>query len=46
MRVLRFLDVCTKQTVEGAPTMSNPRAVPDEGLQRTTHEHFGLGAVR
>ena len=34
-----------QQTVEGGPTLSNPRAVPDEELQREAHEHFGLGAV-
>ena len=34
-----------QQTVEGAPTLTNPRVVPGEGLQREAHEHFGLGAV-
>ena len=34
-----------QRAVEGAPTMSNPRVVPNEGLQRDAHEHFGLGAA-
>ena len=34
-----------QRAVEGAPTLTNPRVVPGEELQRTAHEHFGLGAV-
>lgn len=34
-----------QRAVEGAPRLAHPRAVPDEGLQRDAHEHFGLGAV-
>ena len=35
-----------QQAVESAPTLSNPRAGPDEELQRAAREHYGLGAVR
>jgi hypothetical protein len=28
-------------TVEGAPTISNPQAAPDDELQRSTREHYG-----
>ena len=34
-----------QQTVEGAPTLADPRAVPDEELQRAAREHHGFGAV-
>ena len=34
-----------QQTVEGAPTLADPKAAPDEELQRAAHEHYGLGAV-
>jgi hypothetical protein len=34
-----------QQTVESAPTLSNPHAAPDEDLQRAAREHCGLGAV-
>ena len=34
-----------KQTVESAPTLSDPHAAPDEGLQRAAREHCGLAAV-
>ncbi len=34
-----------QQAVESAPTLSNPKVAPDEGLQRAAHEHYGLGAV-
>ncbi len=34
-----------QQTVESAPTLSDPHAGPDEELQRTAREHFGMGAV-
>ena len=34
-----------QQAVEGAPTLADPHAAPDEELQRAAHEHFGLGAV-
>ena len=34
-----------QQAVESAPTLSDARAVPDEGLQRAAREHYGLGAV-
>jgi hypothetical protein len=30
-------------TVEGAPTLSNPQAGPDDELQRATREHYGYG---
>ena len=32
-----------QQAVEGAPTFSNPKAAPDEELQRSTREHYGYG---
>jgi hypothetical protein len=32
-----------QQTVEGAPTFSNPKAAPDDELQRSTREHYGYG---
>ena len=35
-----------QQTVEGAPTLSDPHYAPDEELQRTAREHYGMGAVR
>ena len=35
-----------QQTVESAPTLSEPRSAPDEELQHAAHEHYGLGAVR
>ena len=34
-----------QQAVESAPTLSDPRAMPDEELQRAAREHYGLGAV-
>ena len=34
-----------EQTVESAPTLSNPHDAPDEDLQRAAREHCGLGAV-
>jgi hypothetical protein len=34
-----------RQTVESGPTLSDPQDAPDEGLQRATREHFGLGVV-
>ena len=34
-----------QQSVESAPTLTNPKAEPDEELQRAAHEHYGLGAV-
>jgi hypothetical protein len=35
-----------RQTVESAPKFfRDPQDAPDEGLQRATREHFGLGAV-
>jgi hypothetical protein len=34
-----------QNTVESAPTCSDPHAAPDEGLQRAAREHFGLAAV-
>ena len=30
-----------QQAVEGAPTFSNPKAAPDDELQRSTREHYG-----
>jgi PRC-barrel domain len=30
-----------QQTVEGAPTLDNPHAAPDEELQRAVREHYG-----
>ena len=34
-----------RRTVEGAPTLGDPRAAPDEGLQRAARKHCGLTAV-
>ena len=34
-----------QQSVERAPALTNPKAEPDEELQRAAHEHYGLGAV-
>jgi hypothetical protein len=34
-----------RHTVEGAPTLGDPHAAPDEGLQRAAREHCGLAAV-
>ena len=34
-----------QRSVEGAPTLANPKGAPGEELQRTAHEHYGLGAV-
>ena len=34
-----------QQTVESAPTLSDPHTAPDEGLQRAAREHCGLAAV-
>jgi len=34
-----------QQSVESAPTLANPKAAPDEGLQAAASEHFGMGAV-
>ena len=34
-----------QQSVESAPTLSNPKAAPDEELQRAAHEHYGLAAL-
>ncbi len=35
-----------QHTVESAPTLANPKAGPEEELQRAAREHYGLGAVR
>jgi hypothetical protein len=35
-----------QQSVESAPTLSNPKGAPGEELQRAAHDHYGLGAVR
>ena len=32
-----------EQTVEGAPDFANPRAAPDEELQRAVRQHYGYG---
>ena len=32
-----------QQSVEGAPTFSNPKAAPDNELQRSVREHYGYG---
>jgi hypothetical protein len=32
-----------QQSVEGAPTLADPHAEPDEELQRAAREHFGYG---
>jgi hypothetical protein len=34
-----------QQSVERAPTLANPKAGPDEELQRAAREHYGVGAV-
>ena len=34
-----------EQTVESAPTLGDPHAAPDEGLQHVAREHYGLSAV-
>ncbi len=34
-----------QQTVESAPTLSDPRLAPSEQLQRAAHEHYDVGAV-
>jgi hypothetical protein len=34
-----------QQTVESAPSLANPHAGPDEGLQRAAREHCGLAAA-
>ena len=34
-----------QQTVEAAPTVDDPHAAPDEGLQRAAREHCGLAAA-
>ena len=34
-----------QRSVEGAPTLANPKGAPGEELQRAAHEHYGLGAV-
>jgi hypothetical protein len=34
-----------QQAVESAPTLADPHAGPDEELQRTAREHYGMGAV-
>ncbi len=34
-----------RQAVEGAPTLANPKAGPEEELQRAAREHYGLQAV-
>jgi hypothetical protein len=34
-----------RQTVHSAPTLGDPHAAPDEGLQRAAREHCGLPAV-
>jgi hypothetical protein len=35
-----------QQSVESAPTLSNPKGAPGEELQRAAHDHYGLGALR
>ena len=35
-----------QQSVESAPTLSNPKGAPGEELQRAALEHYGLGAAR
>ena len=32
-----------QDTLESAPTFSNPHVVPDEDYQRTIREHYGYG---
>jgi hypothetical protein len=34
-----------QQSVESAPTLSDPKAGPEEELQRAAREHYDLGAV-
>jgi sporulation protein YlmC with PRC-barrel domain len=34
-----------QQTVQSAPSLGDPHAAPDEGLQRAAREHCGLPAV-
>ena len=34
-----------QQTVESAPTVDDPHAAPDEGLQRAARQHCGLAAA-
>src|SRR4028118_738846 len=34
-----------QQSVESAPTLSDPRLAPSEQLQRAAHEHYGVGAI-
>jgi hypothetical protein len=34
-----------QRAVEGAPTLANPHAGPDEELRRVAREHQGFGAV-
>ena len=34
-----------QQTVQSAPTLGDPHAAPDEGLQRSAREQCGLAAV-
>jgi hypothetical protein len=34
-----------QQTIQSAPTLGDPHAAPDEGLQRAAREHCGLAAV-
>src|SRR5215207_546853 len=34
-----------EQSVQSAPTLGDPHAAPDEGLQRAAREHCGLAAV-
>ena len=34
-----------RQTVQSAPSLGDPHAAPDEGLQRAAREHCGLPAV-
>jgi hypothetical protein len=34
-----------QQTVQSAPTLDDPHAAPDEGLQRAAREHCGLAGV-
>jgi hypothetical protein len=33
-----------RRTIESAPTLGEPHAAPDEGLQRAAREHCGLAA--
>ncbi len=34
-----------QQSVESAPTLSEPRLAPSEQLQRAARDHYGVGAV-